>query len=577
MMNWVPRRLVVLLAVAMLGAGCAPSNQPAASRGEQASQSASGSTAPKRITVVVPNEPPVLYYPLAPLSTRSGGGIFYDLLNPGLAVTDNEYVLRPLLVEDVPALDRGNWKLLPDGTMTTTWRIRDGAVWHDGAPLTSDDLAFTLQVVRDRDLAAFRNKNYDLIASVETPDPRTLTINWSRPYIDADRAFTYQGTISFAVPLPKHLLETPYTTNKTGFLELPYWSAEFVGLGPYRLGQWVQGSYITLTAFDRYVLGRPKINEVEARFIPDQNTIISNVLAGSVDAFSGAAIGVDQALQLREQWKSGRVNIIPNNWAVVYPQHLNPQPALVSNPEFRRALLHAIDRQAMADTLMYGLVQVTDSPLDPNSREYKATEASLVRHPHDPRRAVQILEGLGLVRGADGMLRDSSGQQIPVEIRGAATRDIHVKGLFPIVDYWHKVGLAAEPNVISAQQASDLQDQATFKAFQLVRQDYHLNRLVSYHSSEARLPERNFTGSNNGRYMNPELDALIDRYQVTVPWDERMQVAGQILNHITAQLVALPLFYDMEVSLTSDRLLNATPLTQGGTSQVWNGQEWDVR
>ncbi len=65
-------------------------------------------------------------------------------------------------------------------------------------------------------------------------------------------------------------------------------------------------------------------------------------------------------------------------------------------------------------------------------------------------------------------------------------------------------------------------------------------------------------------------------YQVTVPWDERMQVAGQILNHITSQLVVLPLFYDMEVSLISDRLQNATPLTQGGTSQVWNGQEWDV-
>jgi ABC-type transport system substrate-binding protein len=200
-----------------------------------------------------------------------------------------------------------------------------------------------------------------------------------------------------------------------------------------------------------------------------------------------------------------------------------------------------------------------------------------VRHPYDPRRAVQILEGIGLVRGADGNFRDATGQPIPVEIRGAATRDIHVKGLFPIVDNWQKIGLAAEPNVISAQQASDLQDQATFKAFQLVRQDYHLNRLISYHSTEARLPERNFTGSNNGRYMNPELDALIERYQVTVPWEERMQVAGQILNHITSWLVVLPLFYDMEVSLTSDRLQNATPLTQGGTSQVWNGQDWDVK
>jgi peptide/nickel transport system substrate-binding protein len=457
------------------------------------------------------------------------------------------------------------------------WKLRQGALWHDGTPLTSADLAFTFEVVRDRELGALRNKNYDLIASVETPDSRTITVNWSRPYIDADRSFTYLGTISFAVPMPKHLLELAYTSNKAGFLDLPYWSSDFVGFGSFKLDRWVPGSHITLSAFDRYVLGRPRLNEVEARFIPDQNTIISNVLAGSLDVFSGAAIGVDQALQMREQWKEGKVNIIPNNWAVVYPQHLNPQPAIVSNPEFRRALLHAIDRQAMADTLMYGLVPVTDSPLDPNSREYKATEASAVRHPYDPRRATQILEGIGLVRGAEGSFRDGSGQPVAVDIRGAATRDIHVKGLFPIVDNWQKIGLTAEPVVVSAQQASDLQDQATFKAFQLVRQDYHLNRLLSYHSTEARLPERNFTGSNNGRYMNPELDAIIDRYQVTVPWEDRMQIGGQILRHITENVVAMPLFYDMEIALLSDRMLNAVSLMQSGTGQVWNGHEWDIK
>jgi peptide/nickel transport system substrate-binding protein len=566
----------VTLLAAMIGAACAPAERGPGPGGIQASQAEGAATGTKRVAVVVPNEPPVLYYPLAPLSTRSGGGIFYNLLHPGVAVTDNEYALRPLLVEEVPSLTRGNWRVQTDGTMTTTWQLRQGALWHDGAPVTSADLAFTLAVVRDRELGALRNKNYDLIASVETPDSRTITINWSRPYIDADRAFTYQGTIAFAVPMPKHLLESAYAGNRAGFLDLPYWSTEFIGFGPFKLDRWTQGSHITLTAFDRYVLGRPKVQEIEARFIPDQNTIISNVLAGSLDVFSGAAIGVDQALQLREQWKAGQVNIIPNNWAVVYPQHLNPQPAIVQNVEFRRALLHAIDRQAMADTLMYGLVPVTDSPLDPNSREYKATEASLVRYPFDQRRAVQLIEGLGFVRGGDGTFRDPAGQPLSVEIRGAATRDIHVKGLFPIVDNWQKVGLAAEPVVISAQQASDLQDQATFKAFQLVRQDYHLNRLISYHTSEARLPERNFTGSNNGRYMSPELDALIDRYLVTVPWEERMQIAGQILHHITDQVVAMPLFYDMEVALVSHRVQNAVSLLQSGTGQVWNGHEWDT-
>src|SRR5207253_8088917 len=165
-----------------------------------------------------------------------------------------------------------------------------------------------------------------------------------------------------------------------------------------------------------------------------------------------------------------------------YPQFVDPQPPVVLNVQFRKALLFAIDRQAMVDTLMYSLVPIANGPLDPDSREFKATESSLVRYPYDPQRATQLIEGIGYAKGADGMFRDGAGQPLAVEIRGAATRDIHVKGLFPIVDAWQKVGVGGEPVVVSAQQASDLQDQATFHAFQLVRQDYHLNRLISYHS-----------------------------------------------------------------------------------------------
>jgi hypothetical protein len=151
-----------------------------------------------------------------------------------------------------------------------------------------------------------------------------------------------------------------------------------------------------------------------------------------------------------------------------------------------------------------------------------------------------------------------------------------VKGLFPVADYWQKVGVPTEPVVISAQQASDPQDQATFHSFQLVRQDYHLLRLLAFHSSEARTAERRYTGSNNGRYMNPDLDALINRFQQTIPFDERMVVGGQILHHITDEVAVMPLFYDLEVSLASRRLRNAETLLRLGGGAVWDVQTWDI-
>jgi peptide/nickel transport system substrate-binding protein len=565
-----------LVAMALIATGCATAPERAGPAPGRVTAEAA-SRRPARITVVVANEPASLYYTLAPAATRGSAGLLYDLMSPGLSLSDSEGALHPLLVEAIPSIENSLWKLLPDGRMETTWQIRQGARWHDGAAFTSADLLFTLRVVQDRDLPALANRTYSLIEDATAPDERTITLTWRRPFIDADRAFSSLGTASFALPMPRHLLEATYEGNKAAFLDLPYWSHEYIGLGPFRLQSWARGSSITLAASDDYVLGRPKIDEIEARFIPDANTIMSNVLAGQVDLYQGAALGVDQGVQLREQWHEGTVKVIANNWVALHPQFVGPEPAVVLNPQFRKALMYALDRQTMVDTLMMGLVLMAHGPLDVSSREFRATEASLVRYTYDPRRAGQMLQELGYTPGGDNLLRDGSGQPINVEVRGYASRDIQIKGLFPISDNWQRVGVAAEPQVLSAQQASDRQDQATFKSFLLVRQDYHLNRLVAYHSSEARLPERSYAGSNNSRYMNPDMDAAVERYQATVPWPARMEAAGQILQLMTDQLAVMPLFFDMEVALVSHRLRNATPLLAEGSSQFWNVQEWEVR
>src|SRR5439155_20184553 len=142
------------------------------------------------------------------------------------------------------------------------WRLRDNARWHDGSPVTTDDLLFTMTVVRDRELPVFRDATYDLIDNVQAIDSRTITVTWSQPFIQADTLFTKD----LAQPLPKHLLEAPYLNDKANFLQVPFWSSEFVGAGPYRVKSLTPGTGLILTAFDAYVLGRPKIDEIEVRF-----------------------------------------------------------------------------------------------------------------------------------------------------------------------------------------------------------------------------------------------------------------------------------------------------------------------
>ncbi len=134
------------------------------------------------------------------------------LVHSGLSVERDRGVRHPLLAEAVPSLENGLWKVSPDGRMETTWRIRDGAAWHDGVPLTVDDLVFSVQVGRDRETVSFRDKGFDAVDTVRAVDARTVTVTWSQPYIEADTLFGNQST--FALPLPRHILEKPFTEDK---------------------------------------------------------------------------------------------------------------------------------------------------------------------------------------------------------------------------------------------------------------------------------------------------------------------------------------------------------------------------
>ena len=89
-------------------------------------------------------------------------------------------------------------------------------------------------------------------------------------------------------------------------------------------------------------------------------------------------------------------------------------------------------------------------------------------------------------------------------------------------------------------------------------------------TTRAALPERNFAGINRSRYQNPEYDALMDRFLVTIPFNERMQVLGQILHHETDQLPVMRLIYDPEPTMVSNRLRNVPAATPSGI------EKWEV-
>jgi peptide/nickel transport system substrate-binding protein len=569
------RVAVTALAVIIVLAGCATPERPGAARGSGADGNPAQAAGPTgRVLVGIRGAPASLS--VAKTSSNVAGLDGLEMLvRAGMTQFDPQDALRPQLAEAVPTLDNGLWKLLPDGRMETTWRIKPAAQWHDGTPVTSGDLLFTTEVEQDVESGVIRDGIYDLIEGIEATDERTVVVRWKQPYIDADTLFSH----AVGLPLPRHILEKHYREERTSAWSSPYWSTEFVGTGPFRIREWVADSHAMLQAFDGFILGRPKVAEVEVKFIPDPNTMMANVLAGAVEITLGRGLDFNQGQELERQWSQGSVRYHSTGWFKTSPQFVDPRPAVVTDLRFRQALMHATDRQEMTETFTGGLAPIADSLVLSHIPEFKAVESSIVRYDYDPRRASQMLESLGYARGSDNALRDAAGQRLWVEIRTTIGLPIQANVIYALADYWKQAGLDVDTIPISVQQMRDREYRATFPSFEMVSATTSLAviDIVRWHSSKSPMPENRFTiTGNDPRYKNAEFDALIERYITTIPKEERLRALTGLVRHQTEQLTSMGLFYTMNPSLIPHRLQNAT-IRSSRTNEAWNAHEWAIK
>ncbi|MBM2811721.1 MAG: hypothetical protein HW416_2480 [Chloroflexi bacterium] len=556
----------VSLAILLTAACAAPAAKP------DAGTTPNTPASPKRILAAIGSDPPTISadFIVAGSGTIPGGDALEELLNAGLSHADGEGRLHPQLAEAVPSIDNGLWQVFPDGRMETRWTLRANAVWHDGTPVTTADLLFSATLSQDRDLPVFRDSTnaYNFVDRIDVPDARTLVVSWTRPFIRADALLPSLR--------PQHILEASYLADKQSMLLHPYWTEAYVGAGPFQLREWVRGSHLIMQAFDRYPLGRPKVDEIKVKFIQDRNAIIANILAGEVELTMGRNLSLPQAVQLRDQWKDGRIDVGYTNWISAWPQLLNPTPAALLDVRFRRALLHGIDREQMVQTIQYGLVPVAHSFVNPTESVYKQIEPGIVSYDLDPRRATQLLEEVGFTRAGDGFFRDASGERITLQVRTSGDDDTHEAAVYSVADYLKNLGIVTEPFIIPQALRDDREFNSTYPGLRVWRLPNDLWTLDRYTSKNAPVPENRFAGGNRSRYMNADFDRLVERYLVTIPEGERVGVLGQIVRQMTDQVTALGLWYNTETIMIGNRLRNVTNKKTGGANQAWNAHEWDV-
>jgi len=499
-----------------------------------------------------------------------------SLFNANLALIDDSGTPRPFLAEALPQLNSETWRVLPDGRMETIYRLRPGVAWHDATPLTANDFVFAWRVYTHPALGQATSTPQGLMEEVVAQDERTVLIRWSRTFPDA-------GMLNNDFPpQPMHLLQAALDQGMDPFASSPYWSREYVGLGPYRLTRWEPGAFIEGEANPSYLFGRPKIDRVRVTFIGDANVAVTTILADDVHMLADVAVRSAELPFLKRDWLprgAGHVLVTP----LIYRSAHFQLRAALANPSVlldlrvRRALAHAIDKQALNDVIYDGAGIMTDGIVPPQMWYFGLVDRAITRYPNDPRRTEQLMAEVGYSRGPDGVFTHPTQGRFQAELRTNASPQFETE-MHVTADTWRRAGFDFSEAITAAAQVQDAQFRASFSGAYIFGSpvDFGEAPLRNYHSRNIPREENRWLGSNRGAWMNEEWDRIAPGYDTTLDRDQRAQIAVQLAKIYSDEVPSIPISFDPDVIAYVSALRGPRVAPPGG-AVAWNIHEWELR
>lgn len=279
-----------------------------------------------------------------------------------------------------------SWKVSEDGK-SLTLNLRRDAVFHDGKPITSEDVAFSIMTIKAKH--PFQSMLAP-VEKVETPDRYTAIIRMSQPH----PAIVLAMSPALCPIMPKHVYGdgrdvSTHPANANGV----------VGSGPFKLVEFVPGQRIVMQKFDKFFIqGRPYLDKIVVTINPDAQSLALGMERGDIQMMAFASVSTDlkrmQANPNLVLTRKGYEGIGGLNWLAF---NLEKKP--LDDVRVRRAIASAIDKNFIVKALHNGFSTVSDGPIVRSSPFYTD---DLHRYPFDLKRADALLDEAGLKRGANG-------------------------------------------------------------------------------------------------------------------------------------------------------------------------------
>jgi peptide/nickel transport system substrate-binding protein len=468
----------------------------------------------------------------------------------------------------IPALAE-SWSTSPD-KLTWTFRIRTGATWSDGRPVSAEDAAWTYRLMMTNPVAATANGNFVAnFRSVTATDPHTLVIVLTRP----------QATmLALDIPIvPRHIWQAHVAdlanfNNDTTF--------PVVGDGPFLLTGYQKGQYLELTANRHYWRGAPRFDKVIYRYYKDGDAEVEALRKGEVDFVNGLTPAQFDALK-------GARNITLNRaqGKSFYALAINPgattaggtpfgdgNPAL-HNPMVRAAIMEAIDTRSLVARTLGGYGEVGEGYLPPLFPANHWRPAPGQAHAYDPEKANQLLDAAGYRRGPGGIRTTPAGKPLTLRLLGEVQRAADAQNATYIAEWLKAVGIAVTTTVIDQGAMGDLEVAGRYDlAFDgwTTNPDPDYVLAIQTCADRPATPGGSFPGDDF--ICDPEYDALYARQISEYDPAKRAEIVKEMQRVLYADAYVNVLYYPNSLeAYRSDRIASMAKQPQPGGA--YSGQD----
>lgn len=456
------------------------------------------------------------------------------LIFNGLTAHDGDNQIVPALAE--------SWEF-DEATCTYTFHMAEGVKWHDGEPVTAEDVKFTIEAIMDPENGSENAPNYEDVEEINVIDEHTIAFRLTAPNV------AFLDYMTMAV-LPKHLLEGE-DMQTSDFFRSP------VGTGPYKLTEWDEGQAITLTKNEDYFKGEPNIDTIIFKIVTDDNAKALQLRSEELDLAlltpkDAAAFAEDEAYTCYDMETSDYRGILFNFWNEYWQ----------NNRDLIPAVCYAIDREAIVNAVLLGQGMTAYGPLQRNIYNNEAVE----HYDYDPEKAKAVLEEAGCEMGDDGFYyRDGekvgfvisvgAGDQVRIDIAQIAAQQLQQIGMDVTVEIPAQVDWGGQMAYLIGWGSPFDADDHTYKVF----------------------------GTDKGANYSGYSNELVDQYLTQARQSDDTEVRAEAYDKFQEELANDPAFAFicyLDANYVADADIKGiapdTVMGHHGVGIFWNVTEWTI-